>query len=182
MPERPAAGRAAVTRRAVIDIVRTAVLGSYGVAGFATPTPWGHMVRRLGLGEPGIRVVLDDLRVELRIRVAYGLPIAEVARQVESAVRYALGRDLGREPVDVTIRVDGLVQPDGGLPSPSDLGPEPEPEPDAAQAKADDGAKAGLDTELDSGSGAADPAGATATHEAELPAADGGAAGRVARP
>ena len=180
MPERPAAGRAAVTRRAVTDIVRTAVLGSYGVAGFATPTPWGHVVRRLGLGEPGIRVVLDDLKVELRIRVAYGLPIAEVARQVESAVRYALGRDLGREPVDVTIRVDGLVQPDGGLPSPSEADPETKAE--AKPAGADDGATAGLDPELDSGSDATDPAGATATLEAEVPLADGGAAGRAARP
>ena len=62
MPERPAPGRAVVTRRAVTDIVRTAVLGVYGVAGFATPDPWGYFVRWLGLGEPGIRIGLDDLR------------------------------------------------------------------------------------------------------------------------
>ncbi len=117
MPERPAPGRAVVTRRAVTDIVRTAVLGCYGVAGFATPSPLGYLVRWLGLGEPGIRVVLDDLRVELRIRVAYGLPIAEVARQVESAVRYAIRRDLDREPGEVSIHVDGLVQRDGSLPA-----------------------------------------------------------------
>lgn len=119
MPERPTPGRAVVSRRAVTDIVRTAVLGCYGVAGFATPNPWGHVVRRLGFGEPGIRVGLDDLRVALRIRVAYGLPIAEVARQVESAVRYALGRDLGREPSLVTIHVDGLVQREGTVPAAS---------------------------------------------------------------
>ena len=118
MPERPAPGRAVVTRRAVTDIVRTAVLGSYGVAGFATPAPWGHIVRLLGLGEPGIRVDLDDLAIELRIRVAYGLPIAEVARQVESAVRYALDRDLGRAPGGIEIHVDGLVQREGSVPPP----------------------------------------------------------------
>jgi uncharacterized alkaline shock family protein YloU len=99
----------------VTDIVRTAVLGCYGVAGFATPNPWDHLVRRLGLGEPGIRLDLEDLAVELRLRVAYGLPIAEVARQVESAVRYALGRDLGREPREVTIHVDGLVEREPGM-------------------------------------------------------------------
>ena len=110
MPERPASGRSVATRRAVTDIVRTAVLGSYGVAGFATPAPWGHLTRLLGLGEPGIRIDLDDLAIELRIRVAYGLPIAEVARQVESAVRYALDRDLGRAPGSIEIHVDGLVQ------------------------------------------------------------------------
>jgi uncharacterized alkaline shock family protein YloU len=123
VPERPAPGRAVVTRRAVTDIVRTAVLGCYGVAGFATPDPRGYLVRWLGLGEPGIRVVLDDLRIELRIRVAYGLPIAEVARQVESAVRYAIRRDLDREPGEVSIHVDGLVQRDGSLPAIPDADP-----------------------------------------------------------
>ena len=120
MPERPAPGRAVVTRRAVTDIVRTAVLGSYGVAGFATPAPWGHLVRLLGLGEPGIRIALEDLAIELRIRVAYGLPIAEVARQVESAVRYALDRDLGRAPGSIEIHVDGLVQREGSVPPPTE--------------------------------------------------------------
>lgn len=115
MPERPAPGRAVVTRRAVTDIVRTAVLGSYGVAGFATPDPWGHIVRRLGLGEPGIWLDLEDLAIDLHLRVAYGLPIAEVARQVESAVRYAIGRDLGREPSAVTIHVDELVEREPGV-------------------------------------------------------------------
>lgn len=118
MPERPAPGRAVVTRRAVTDIVRTAVLGSYGVAGFATPAPWDHLVRFLGFGEPGVRIDLDDLAIELRIRVAYGLPIAEVARQVESAVRYALDRDLGRAPGSIEIHVDGLVQREGSVPAP----------------------------------------------------------------
>ena len=125
MPERPAPGRAVVTRRAVTDIVRTAVLGSYGVAGFATPAPWDHLTRLLGLGEPGIRVDLEDLAIELRIRVAYGLPIAEVARQVESAVRYALDRDLGRAPGSIEIHVDGLVQREGSVPPPAEVTGEP---------------------------------------------------------
>lgn len=145
MPERPAPGRAVVTRRAVTDIVRTAVLGSYGVAGFATPDPWGYLVRWLGLGEPGIRVVLDDLRVELHIRVAYGLPIAEVARQVESAVRYALRRDLDREPSEVAIHVDGLVERDGSLPAmpPDTTGAEVAAEPEAGAEPSVDAGAAG---------------------------------------
>ena len=127
MPERPAPGRAVVTRRAVTDIVRAAVLGSYGVAGFATPNPWGHVVRRLGFGEPGIRVELDELGVELHLRVAYGLPVAEVARQVESAVRYALGRDLGREPSAVAIHIDGLVEREPGVAATAEPGPPARP-------------------------------------------------------
>jgi uncharacterized alkaline shock family protein YloU len=138
VPQRPAPGRAVATRRAVTDIVRTAVLGCYGVVGFATPSPWGHLIRGLGLGEPGIQLVLDDLRVDLRIRVAYGLPIAEVARQVESSVRYAVSRDLGREPTEVTIHVVGLVQREGTVPvateSPTVAGAEATVDPEAAAA------------------------------------------------
>jgi uncharacterized alkaline shock family protein YloU len=137
----------------VTDIVRTAVLGSYGVAGFATPDPWGYLVRWLGLGEPGIRIVLDDLRVELHIRVAYGLPIAEVARQVESAVRYALRRDLDREPSEVAIHIDGLVDRDGSLPAAAPT-ERPEAEADGSvSAEPADPAEPPVDAGAGAGSG-----------------------------
>ena len=64
--------------------------------------------------------------------MAYGLPIAEVARQVESAVRYAMDRDLGRAPGSIEIHVDGLVQRDGNVPPPLDVTPEEAPATDAA--------------------------------------------------
>jgi uncharacterized alkaline shock family protein YloU len=109
MPLRPSVGRSAVTRRAIADIVLASVRGSYGVVGFATPTIGGHLVRLLRLGEPGIRVRLDDgVLVELHLRVAHGLPVSEVARQVDSAVRYALRRDLGRQVVRIAVHIDGL--------------------------------------------------------------------------
>lgn len=137
MPKRPVEGRSAVTRRAISDIIRTAVRGSYGVAGFATPSPGGHVVRALGLGEPGI--VLgghDPLTVDLHLRVAYGLPIAEVARQIDSAVRYAVKRDLGRGVAEVTIHVDGLEYNPGRIPelpvAPADETPVETSEPAAA--------------------------------------------------
>jgi uncharacterized alkaline shock family protein YloU len=117
MPERRVPGRSAVTRRAITDIVRSAVLGSYGVAGFASPRPIDHLIRWLRLDEPAIRIRHDEtLRVAIHIRVAYGLPIAEVARQVDSAVRFAVGRALGR-PIDtLTIHVDGLDDEAGSGP------------------------------------------------------------------
>ena len=46
--------------------------------------------------------------MDVRVTIAYGLPVAEVARQVDSAVRYALRRALGREVGAVTIHVEGL--------------------------------------------------------------------------
>jgi uncharacterized alkaline shock family protein YloU len=105
-PPRPAVpGRSLVTRRALVEIVRAAVLGSYGVTGLAE-SPLG----RIGLGRRPIRVALrPDVAVDVRLTIAYGLPVAEVARQVDSAIRYALRRALGHEVGAVTIHVVGLA-------------------------------------------------------------------------
>jgi uncharacterized alkaline shock family protein YloU len=101
-----------VSRRAVFDIVRAATLGSYGVTGFAA-NPVERAAGALGLGQPGIRLVLDGhVGIDLDLTVAYGLPVAEVARQVDSAVRYAVRRSLGREVDRLSINVRGLrVEP-----------------------------------------------------------------------
>ena len=68
----------------------------------------------------------DELAVDLRLTVAYGLPIAEVARQVESSVRYTLQTALNREPDRVSIRIGRLVHQHGIAPTP-DLGQPAEP-------------------------------------------------------
>jgi uncharacterized alkaline shock family protein YloU len=109
-------GRSLVTRRALVDVIRAATLGSYGVTGFAA-SPFERLLGRLGLRQPGIRVRLDDgLEIELDLTVAFGVPIAEVARQVNSAVRYALRRALGREVGRLTIHVGGLQLSPGVAP------------------------------------------------------------------
>jgi uncharacterized alkaline shock family protein YloU len=116
VPTQPTPGRSLVTRRAVVDLVRTATVGSYGVTGFAG-SPFERVVGRLGLTQPGIAVHLDDeLDIELDLLVAFGVPVAEVARQVDSAVRYALRRALDREVRRLTIHVAGLRFGPGGAP------------------------------------------------------------------
>ena len=108
VPSDPIPGRSLVTRRAVADIVRTAVLGSYGVTGFAANAP-ERLLARLGLATPGLAVRLGDaIDVDLDLTVAFGVPIAEVGRQVDSAVRYALHHALGVEVRHLVIHVDGL--------------------------------------------------------------------------
>lgn len=123
-PTSPTPGRSLVTKRAVVDVVRAATLGSYGVTGLAGGGPLAPLAEWLGFGPPGIRVrfgaaattdaavTLDpaapEIVVELDLLVAHGLPIAEVARQVDSAVRYAIRRALGREVARLTIHVGGL--------------------------------------------------------------------------
>lgn len=118
VPTQPTAGRTLVTRRAVTDIVRTATLGSYGVTGFAAQ-PLDRLLGWLGLSHPGIGVRLGEaLDIELDLTVAYGVPVAEVARQVDSAIRYALRTAIDRDIRRLTIHIDGLrFGPGGGPPS-----------------------------------------------------------------
>ena len=116
MPTHPKPGRSFVTRQAVTDLVRTATLGSYGVTGFAA-RPHERLLERIGLAQPGIAVRLGEvIELDLDLDIAYGVPIAEVARQVESAVRYAIRHALGRELGRVTIHVGGLRFGPGGAP------------------------------------------------------------------
>lgn len=117
MPTDEIPGRALATRRAVADIVRAAVLGSYGVAGFdAGP------LERLAAGfegrPAGLRIGLSDdrLTIRVRLRVTAGLPVAEVARQVDSAIRYGLRRALSREVDELRIRIGALDASPGSQP------------------------------------------------------------------
>jgi uncharacterized alkaline shock family protein YloU len=105
-PSRPEVpGRSLVTERALVELVRTAVLGSYGVTGLAEP-----FLRHFRIGDPAIRVsIKPEVEVDVRLTIAYGLPVAEVARQVDSAIRYALRRALDREIGAVRIHVAGLA-------------------------------------------------------------------------
>ncbi len=128
MPDQSIGGRALVTRRAVIDIVRGVTLGSYGVVGFAgnwADRVLGWIERRPG----GLRVSVagGELGIRMQLRVAHGLPIGEVARQVDLAVRHAIRTAIGREVEHLSIRVATLEFHPGGEPPqrqvPSDLGP-----------------------------------------------------------
>ena len=108
-PTIPTPGRSVVSRRAIVDLVRAATLGSYGVIGFAGGGPLGRAAEWLGLQPRGLRVHLTEgLMVDLDLVVAHGVPVAEVARQVDSAVRYAIRRSLDRDVDRLTIHVDGL--------------------------------------------------------------------------
>ncbi len=128
----PTPGRSLVTKRAVRELVRTAVLSVYGVSGFAGGGRLGRLLDRAGFGNPGCRVAIEPaLVVDLDLLVAYGLPVAEVARQVESAVRYTLRHAVGQEPERVAIKIrrlrhehgiaPGRVAPNATEPSSADL-------------------------------------------------------------
>ncbi|HEY8198541.1 MAG TPA: Asp23/Gls24 family envelope stress response protein [Candidatus Limnocylindrales bacterium] len=112
MAESPMPGRGLVTRRAVGDVVRRAALGSYGVVAVSGPRPWHSALAWIGRATPGVRVRLGPpLTVDLYISVARGVPVAEVARNVDSAVRYRVRQALGREIDELAVHVDRLRTP-----------------------------------------------------------------------
>ena len=122
----PIPGRSLVTKRAIRELVRTAVLSVYGVSGFAGGGFLGRLLERLRLAQPGLRLdVGERLTLDLRLTVAYGLPVAEVARQVEASVRYTLRYALGREPDSVAIRIGRLRHEHGIAPEPESASVEP---------------------------------------------------------
>ena len=108
MPSKDRSGRSLVSRRAVLDIVRAATLGSYGVTGFAA-NPLERLAGSLRLAQPGVRLeIRGGLAVDRGLTVAHRLPVAEVARRVDSGVRYAVRRSLDRDIDRLLIPVDGL--------------------------------------------------------------------------
>jgi uncharacterized alkaline shock family protein YloU len=110
-------GQALATRRAVTDIVRRVTLGSYGVIDVGGSS-LGRWAGALSGRSSGIRVSLADGRItiDLRLRIAHGVPIGEVARQVDSAVRFAIHAALRRDVDRLTIRIAGLAVHPGSTP------------------------------------------------------------------
>jgi uncharacterized alkaline shock family protein YloU len=125
--------------------VRAAVSSSYGVTGLADDGILPGLLARLRLRPRAVVVRIGGgLQVELRIMVAAGVPVAEVARQVDSAVRYSVRRAIGREIEQVTIVVGGLRLEAAPMPRPLAAPPAVDGQDDAP----------GLDPEADP---AADP-------------------------
>ncbi|MEO8208243.1 MAG: Asp23/Gls24 family envelope stress response protein [Chloroflexota bacterium] len=117
MPAEDIPGRALVARRAAADVVRAAVLGSYGVTRIEAGL--FERLRAVMVGRiPGIQISFADgqLAIGLRLRVRAGLPVAEVARQVDSAVRYRIRRSFAREVDELRIRIGGLDTHPGATP------------------------------------------------------------------
>lgn len=127
LTDRTVRGRSVATRRAVADVVRAAVLGSYGVTRVSRDRLVDRLLVALHLRRRGIRVRLDrGLEIDLDLEVAFGLPVAEVARQVDSAVRYAIRRSFGHEVRRLTIHVDGLRYQPASVPPTRDHARPPE--------------------------------------------------------
>ena len=103
------AGRSLVTRRTIAEIARRAAIVLYGVVRLRGPRRIDDLAALLGRGVPGVRVASGaQLRIDLWLTVAFGVPVAEVARNVEEAVRHAVRVAIGREIATLGIHVEAL--------------------------------------------------------------------------
>lgn len=102
----PLSRRPAVTPEEITELVRRTAADAYGVLSVGGQRWYDRLLSLIGRGRRGVSVQMQPLRIELRLRVAPGLPTAAVADNVEEAVRYAVQRDLGRSIDELTVHVD----------------------------------------------------------------------------
>lgn len=106
------AGKIEVAPRAIATIAAQTVGRSYGVVGMAAHTlrEGVAQVLRQQDAHKGVEVRIrgGQLSIDLYIIVAYGTRIAEVARNVQESVRYAVERALGMPVTHVHVRVQGV--------------------------------------------------------------------------
>lgn len=105
-------GRIEVSPTAIASLASQSVLECYGVVGMATKDLASGIVKILqpASHRRGVDVHLDDdqIAIDLYVVIEYGTRIAEVARNIQSAVKYVLERALG-VPVDaINVHVQDL--------------------------------------------------------------------------
>lgn len=105
-------GKIEVAPRAIATIAASAVGRSYGVVGMAPHTlrEGVAQVLRQEDAHKGVEVRIgdDEVTINLYVIMEYGTRIAEVARNVQEHVRYAVEQALGMPVTRVNVRVQGL--------------------------------------------------------------------------
>lgn len=111
-------GRIEISRRVVASIAGHTAAECYGIVGMAARGLRDGIAERLNRDNlhRGVEVTVEDdgLTIELYVIAQYGTRISEVARNLRSAVRYALQSRLGLPVRAVHINVQGIHWEDGG--------------------------------------------------------------------
>ena len=92
-----------------------AQLATEGVDGLASASPPAGMGELLtGRRAKGITITRDDdaLKIDLHVRVRYGLEIPKVAAEVQRAVREAVASMTGMTVLSVDVTVDAIDLPE----------------------------------------------------------------------
>jgi uncharacterized alkaline shock family protein YloU len=107
-------GKIEVLPNAIHTIAVQAITESYGVVGITAPRLRnGHAVflpqDRLNQGVQ-IRVVDNQITVEVYVALEYGLRISEIAHNIMSAVKFSIEKMIGVPVTQVNVNVQGLSQ------------------------------------------------------------------------
>jgi uncharacterized alkaline shock family protein YloU len=104
-------GRIMISPKAMATIAAQAALQSYGVVGMASKTIVDGIAGIL-VHDPrhgvDVRVIDDELIIDIFIIVEYGTRISSVATSVANGVQYQLERAVGLRVAAVNVHVQGL--------------------------------------------------------------------------
>jgi len=104
-------GRIEITPRAIASLASQAVLKCYGVVGMASSSPIGGLsdiLQRDSHRGVRVRVVDNQIIIDLYVIIEYGTRISEVAQNIMQAVRFQVERALGIPVAQVNVHVQGL--------------------------------------------------------------------------
>jgi len=111
MSERHDQGRIEVSPAAVATIANHAVLNSYGVVGMSSKNLVNGLAQVLRPdSRRGVQVHIDEdqIVIDLYVVLEYGVPIAAVARNIMSGVRFNVEKAVGVPITSVNVHVQGL--------------------------------------------------------------------------
>jgi uncharacterized alkaline shock family protein YloU len=111
MSERHSQGRIEVAPAAVATIANHAVLNAYGVVGMSSKNlvnGLAQVLRPDSRGGVQVHIDEDQIIVDLYVVLEYGVPIAAVARNIMSGVRFSVEKAVGVPITGVNVHVQGL--------------------------------------------------------------------------
>jgi uncharacterized alkaline shock family protein YloU len=110
--EQTGLGKVEVSPTAIASLASQVVLECYGVVGMATKDLASGIVEILqpASHRRGVQVDIVDnhIMVDLYVVIEYGMRIATVAQNIQSAVKYTLDKALGVTVVIVNVHVQDL--------------------------------------------------------------------------
>jgi uncharacterized alkaline shock family protein YloU len=105
-------GTIEVAPRAIATIAAQAAARTYGVVGMAPHTLREGVAQLLHQQDAHkgvtVRINGDEIAIDLYVIMEYGTRIAEVARNIQENVRYAVERALGMPVAQVNVRIQGV--------------------------------------------------------------------------
>lgn len=112
MSEETKLGKIEVSPVAIATIASRAVLESYGVVGMAANSLRHGLAELLGQDSVNrgveVKLVGDQIVIDLYVVLEYGLRISEVAHNVMESVKFKVEEALGIPVAEVNVHVQGL--------------------------------------------------------------------------